>query len=208
MDADVPSPPGHLNPAHHDIPLPPPPPVGADGVVVAPSEPAVANPFLSEPEPLRPGQLAPGWHSLFIAGWVGVLVGFGCIWQAGRVAGIAPWWLGPETNPRFIGLIILPFIAPLVSIAAALTRSKFAVHIGIVAGLGATAIALGDLHFPGLAIVEAIIGIAGLLISLACLGGRMRDPNRVAGTDRPDQLPDPNAAIIASITSTRSSLDI
>ncbi|MEO6124711.1 MAG: hypothetical protein ABIR32_13485 [Ilumatobacteraceae bacterium] len=178
MDADAPN---TADPAPHHIPLPPPPMMDSTGAITAPAEPVVANPFGWEDVPLRPGQLAPGWHTLFIAGWVLVMVSFGCVWQAARVSGIAPWWLGPETNPRFVGLIILPFIGPLIVIAAELVRWKASVFVGIVVGLGSAAFALGDLHFPGLAIVEAIIGLAGLLVSLASVGGRMRHPDRVSG---------------------------
>jgi len=110
----------------------------------------------------------------FIAGWVGVIIGLGAIWQACRVGGIAPWWLGPETNPRFFLVIALPFIPPIIAIVAASTGMRYACHIGIVAGLLVAAVALGDLDHPGLALVEACVGFAGVLISVACLGGRMR----------------------------------
>jgi len=187
MDADAPNAPnpggatvaGPDHPHQSSIPPPPPPGPGADGARWIPSEHTVANPFEYEIPPLQPGQLANGWRRLFVVGWMGVLVGFGCVWQAGRVAGIAPWWLGPETNPRFIGLIALPFVIAMIPIGVAVTHWKFAVHIGVAAGLALAAFALGDLHFPGLAIVEAIIGAAGVLISVASFGGRMRHPDRV-----------------------------
>ncbi len=164
----------------HDIPVPPPTsPLDSsraesqDPVV----GPYVANPFVYEPPTLGPGQLAAGWKSLFIAGWVGVLVGFGCIWQAGRVAGIAPWWLGPETNPRFFLIIALPFLAPLLAIAVASSGSRWAVYVGIAAGFASVSVALGDVgDYPGLAAGEAAIGIAGLFVSVACFAGRMRRP--------------------------------
>lgn len=111
---------------------------------------------------------------IFIAGWVGVLAGFGAIWQAGRIAGIAPWWLGPETNPRFVLVIAVPFVAPLITVVAGVMGRTWACYVGIAAGVVSAAMALGDLHYPGLAVVDAIIGFCGLLISIACLGGRMR----------------------------------
>ena len=160
----------------HDIPAPP--AATPDTPVVA--GPFVANPFEYEVPPLRPGQLADGWRSLFIAGWAGVFVGFGCMWQAGRVAGIAPWWLGPQTNPRSLLLIALPFVPPLVTIGFALAKSRWAVYVGLLAGLVSMAIALGDLEYPGLAVAEAAVGLAGFVISVACLGGRMRHPDRVS----------------------------
>lgn len=164
----------------HDIPVPP----TSDALDLSRAEstdpvvgPYVANPFVYEPPALGPGQLAAGWKALFIAGWVGVLVGFGCIWQAGRVAGIAPWWLGPETNPRFFLIIALPFLAPLVAIAVASSGSRWAVYVGVTAGLASASISLGDLgDYPGLAAGEAAIGLAGLLVSVACFAGRMTKP--------------------------------
>src|SRR3954447_12042405 len=146
------------------------------------SSPILAGtlPRVNQPAPiarasdgLRPGQLAPGWRTTFIAGWVGVIAALGAIWQACRVGGIAPWWLGPETNPRFLLVVALPFIPPIIAIIAASTGMGYACHIGIVAGVLVAAVALGDLDHPGLALVEACVGLAGMLISVACLGGRM-----------------------------------
>jgi hypothetical protein len=138
----------------------------------SPLQPVGPNPWT--PPPLRPGQLSPGWRMVFIVGWVGVMGGFGAVWQATRVAGIAPWWLGPETNMRSVFVIALPFLAPLLAAAAGMAALRGACSVGIAASLVTAAFALGDLHFPGLAVVEALLGICGLLISVACLGGRMR----------------------------------
>jgi len=126
------------------------------------------------PPPLQPGQLSPGWRLLFIAGWVGVLGGFGAVWYAGRVAGIAPWWLGPETDPRNVFIVAVPFVAPMIAIVIGVMGRKWTCHFGVVAGVISASIALGDLHFPGLAVVDALIGLCGILLSVACFGGRMR----------------------------------
>ena len=126
------------------------------------------------PPPLRPGQLSPGWRIAFIAGWVGVMGGFGAVWQATRIAGIAPWWLGPETNMRSVFVIALPFVAPMLAVVAGVTGLRLACFVGIAASLATAAFALGDLHFPGLASVEGLLGLCGLLLSVAALGGRMR----------------------------------
>jgi len=124
--------------------------------------------------PLRPGQLSPGWKTVFIAGWIGVISGFAAVWQACRVAGIAPWWLGPETNPRSIFITAIPFVVPMLVIAVAAFNLRITCWVGIAGGLACSAVALGDLEWPGLAIVEAVLGLAGVVISCACLGGRMR----------------------------------
>ncbi len=164
---------------HHDIPSPPPQPPDEPGA----TGPYVADPFVYDAPPADPGELAPGWKSLFIAGWVGVLIGFGCIWQAARVVGVAPWWLGPETDPRLFLVIALPFIAPVITIAVAAAGSRWAVYAGLVAGVTSMAIALGDLaDYPGLAAGEAVIGLAGLLITVACFGGRFRQPDDADGS--------------------------
>ena len=134
----------------------------------------------------------------FIAGWVGVLAGFGAIWQAGRLAGIAPWWLGPQTNLRPFVVIASPFIAPLIALIAGFVGTKWACFIGIAASLVTAAYALGDLHFPGLAVVDALIGICGLLISVACLGGRMRAAPTSSGSSGAEPAP----ATVATVVST------
>ena len=156
---DTPDPPEQLDPP------------GPPGM---PEPPQSAEPAANVPIPLQPGQLSPGWRMVFIAGWVGVLGGFGAVWYAGRIAGIAPWWLGPETDPRSVFVIAAPFVAPLVAVVACVTGRRWACYFGIIAGLISASIALGDLHFPGLAVVDAIIGLCGISISVACLGGRMR----------------------------------
>ena len=149
------------------------PPTPTSALMPTPAPlPAVLDPWT--PPPLRPGQLSPGWRMAFIAGWVGVLGGFGAIWQACRIAGIAPWWLGPETDLRSVFVIALPFIAPLLTVLAGVAGLRIACSVGIVASLVTASFALGDLHFPGLAVVEAILGLCGLLVSLAGFGGRMR----------------------------------
>jgi hypothetical protein len=129
---------------------------------------------------LRPGQLATAWRTTFIAGWVGVVAGIGAVWQACRVGGIAPWWLGPETNRKSVFLIALPFLPPAIAIVAAVRGLRYTCQIGIICGLALAAIALGDLEYPGLALVEAILGFAGVIISVACLAGRMRPPEEPA----------------------------
>ncbi len=165
---------GTTGEAPHAIPGPPPGPASPE---IVPAEPFVANPFDYEPPPLRPGQLAAPWKTLFIAGWFGVLVGFGCIWQAGRVAGVAPWWLGPETNPRPIFVTALPFIGPVLAIIFAAANSRWAVYVGLGAAVASIAISFGDLDdTPGLADGQAVIGLAGLFVTIAAFSGRMRKP--------------------------------
>ncbi|MCU1365294.1 MAG: hypothetical protein JWN39_933 [Ilumatobacteraceae bacterium] len=157
--------------------IPSPPTVDEPGWPVAPA------PHVAVLPPLQPGQLSPGWRMVFISGWIGVLAGFGALWQAGRLAGIAPWWLGPETNLRPIYVIALPYVAPLIAVVFGFIGHKWACFVGIAASIITAAFALGDLHFPGLAVVDALIGICGLFVSIACLGGRMRAVPEPAPSD-------------------------
>ncbi|HEY4331670.1 MAG TPA: hypothetical protein VGM78_03835 [Ilumatobacteraceae bacterium] len=141
------------------------------------------------PPPLRAGDLTSGWRTALISGWLGVLVGLGSVWQACRIGGIAPWWLGPETNLRSPLVIAIPFVLPLAALAAAFAAKRFASYLGIIAGVVTAAISLGDVgEFKGLALVEAVIGVAGLMISVASLAGRVRaedlPPPHQAGTDQ------------------------
>jgi hypothetical protein len=158
-------------------------------------EPPVQPPFQQPPNPAhvdeaprtgapaaaaaaqnRPGQLTSGWKSVFIGGWVAVMAGFGAIAQGGRIAGISPWWLGPESDPKIFYIIAVPFLAPVVVISLAAMGNRFSCFVGILAAIGTAAISLGDLRWPGLAIGEATIGVAALAISAACLAGRYRRP--------------------------------
>ena len=106
-----------------------------------------------------------------------MLLGFAAVWQACRVAGVAPWWLGPETNHRAFFIIAVPFVAPITAVVAGIARFRVACYIGVVAGIVTLVVALGDRNrFPGVAAVEAVIGCAGLLISVGAFAGRMRRP--------------------------------
>ena len=137
--------------------------------------------------PPRPGELTDGWRTALLSGWVAVMVGFGSVWQACRVAGIAPWWLGPETDMRSVFVVVLPFAPAIVAAVAAFVGYRYASFIGIAAGLAASAIALGDrAEFPGLALVELVIGVAGLLISIASLAGRTGPAIQTAPDPQPN----------------------
>ena len=159
---------------------PPPVPVGS-----APFVP----PDTSDPAPapaeaqLLPGVLVGNWRLLFVVGWVGVMAAFGAVAQAGRLAGLSPWWIGPQTNPRNIVVFVAPFVLPVIAVAAALRGFRHTCSVGVVAGLASMAVALGDTDFPGMALVEGVIGAAGLLVSLACFAGRAVTPPESPGPD-------------------------
>jgi hypothetical protein len=131
-----------------------------------------------------PGQLTAGWQAAFVAAWVLVMIAFGALARAGRISGISPWWLGPETEPRPVFVMCLPFLPAVVAVLTALRAARVASYLGVAAALATMAFALGDLHFPGIALAELAIGGSGLLVSLASFGGRTVRP-------RAARLPDP-----------------
>ena len=127
---------------------------------------------------MAPGQLTPAWRTLFIAGWVGVMLGFGAVWQSGRVSGISPWWLGPATNQRLFVIIAIPFVAPALAVLAGIARLRITCYVGIAAAIATAAVALADRsQYPGIAAVESALAAAGLLISIGSFAGRMRRPD-------------------------------
>ncbi len=131
------------------------------------------------------GVLVASWRLLFVAAWVGVMAAFGAVAQAGRLAGLSPWWIGPQTNPRNIIIFVAPFVLPIVAVATALRGFRYACSVGVVAGLASMAVALGDTDYPGMALVELVIGAAGLLVSLACFAGRAVRPPESPVPDQP-----------------------
>lgn len=129
------------------------------------------------PSPPKPGQLTPAWRTLFTAGWVGVILGFAAVWQASRISGISPWWLGPETNQRLFAVMAIPFFSPVSAIVAATLKLRVTAYVGVVAALGTGTVALGDrTRFSGIAAVEGALACAGLVISVGAFAGRMRKP--------------------------------
>lgn len=159
---------------------------GAESTVAPPlPDPPASPPGPSAPDPaplpLRPGQLVAGWRAVFISGWVAVIAAFGAVAQAGRLAGISPWWIGPETNPRNVFVFLLPFYAPVAAIVTAARGVRWASYIGLVAAAVSAAIALGDSEYPGMLLVELVIAGCGLALSAASFAGRAVRP---PATDR------------------------
>ena len=114
---------------------------------------------------------------VLVCGWFGVILGFAAVWKSSWTLGFSTWWLGPQASPRFVGLLILPFLLPLAMVALALANVRYAAFAGIVAGLVAALIGWGDVgRQDKFAAVELALAGAGLLISVACLGGMVRRP--------------------------------
>jgi len=164
---------------HEPLPQPPPP-------NRAPRRPSRHQPRRVV---LRPGHLLPGWATAFWLGWLLVGVSFGAVWYSSRVTGLSTWWLGPETEPRFYLLNVLPFVAPFALAFFALRVARFLPWWGILGALVSAGIAAGDLDDqPRYAIIEFALAGAGLLISSASFAGMLR-PAADTPTDTPPDTP-------------------
>lgn len=147
------------------LPLPLPPPTVAD---------ATGGPFGSQ-RPPEVGQLTQGWATVTWLAWVGVIVGFAAVWYSSRITGFSTWWLGPESEPRFIGISLLPFVAPLAVASAGVRGARRLPWAGIAASVWCAAIGVGDLgRVNGYAAVELLLAAGGLAVSLASFAGLVR----------------------------------
>jgi hypothetical protein len=143
------------------LPLPEPPP---------PAENA-------EPEARAPrrGQLVGNWCTVFWLAWVGVAGGFAAVWNSSRTTGLSTWWLGPEADPRFLLVTLLPFAVPLALAVCGFLRLRWLPFYGVGGALVTARVAAGDLgRVNGLALVEFVLAGGGLAVSLACLAGMYR----------------------------------
>ena len=168
-------------------PLPPPPPattVFAPPTLSTPL-PATLPPALrrshlgrrsgGSPRRLTAGHLTPGWRNVLGVAWVGVVLSLAAVWKSSWTLGFSTWWLGPQADPRFPLILILPFVLPLMVVAGALRHVRYLPVLGIVAGLGTAAIAWGDVgRQNGFALVEFGLAAGGTLVSIAALAGMLR----------------------------------
>lgn len=112
---------------------------------------------------------------MFWFGWLLVAASFGAVWYSSYLTGFSTWWLGPESEPR-IPLMVIPFLAPLALCIGALRGAKRLPWFGIGGAVVTAGIAAGDLGVrTGYALVEFGIAAGGLLLSLACFAGMLRD---------------------------------
>ena len=113
---------------------------------------------------------------MLVGGWVAALAAIGAVWQAGRYAGISPWWAGPETNPRNAIITIFPFLLGFVTLVLAHRNHRFACWAGIFAALTTAGIGLVDLsRFTGLGVSQLCIAGFSMMVTLAALSGRVGD---------------------------------
>lgn len=91
-----------------------------------------------------------------------------------RNIGKPTWWLGPQSNPSFVLLWALPFVAPIASIIAAVKFGRVASYVGFGSALLLGAIGVADMNItPGVALIECAIAIASALIAIATFAGRI-----------------------------------
>lgn len=125
------------------------------------------------PVPKSVQQLTRTWRNVTAASWLVLGLALLALAISSRSLGKPTWWLGPESQPRFIGLWVAPFLAPIASIIASLRFSRWATLVSLVSSLALAAVAVFDLQLtPGVAIGEFILAGAGLLITIASLAGR------------------------------------
>ena len=132
------------------------------------------------------GQLTPGWKLVLVCGWVGVILGLAAVWKSSWTLGFSTWWLGPQADPRFVGLLILPFVLPILVVVLGLMNVRYAAFAGIAAAVGTALIGWGDVgRQDKFAAVELALAGAGLLVSVACLAGMVRRPAAPAASAAP-----------------------
>jgi membrane-bound ClpP family serine protease len=91
----------------------------------------------------------------------------------GRSIGKPTWWLGTPSDPAFALLWVVPFLAPIAALVAALVAGRWAPFAGMGAALYIGAIALVDIEAtPAVALIEVVVAIAAFLVSVASLAGR------------------------------------
>jgi hypothetical protein len=131
--------------------------------------------------PLRPGQLEWTWATIVAIAWGLVIAGLVALGVAGRHLGVPPWWLGPETDPQPLPVWLAPFVLPGLALLMGVLNLRRMLLVSLAASVSCGLVALGDLaDSPGVAFGEALLGLAGLLVTIAATAGVVR---RAAPTD-------------------------
>ena len=113
------------------------------------------------------------WRTVTVVSWLLVLFAIIAVAVTSRNIGKPTWWLGPESNPSFILLWALPFVAPIASIIAAIKFGRIASFVGFGSALFLGAIGIADINStPGVALIECTIAIASALIAIATFADR------------------------------------
>ena len=114
------------------------------------------------------------WRTVAVVSWLLVFFAIIAIAVTSRNIGKPTWWLGPESNPSFMLLCALPFVAPIASIIAAIKFGRVASYVGFGSALLLGAIGAADINnTPGVALVECVIAVSSALIAIATFAGRI-----------------------------------
>jgi hypothetical protein len=129
-------------------------------------------------KPAQPGQLTVAYRWIVVVFWVAILVALGTVAGASEIVGRQVWWLGDDGRRAPIFVVVLPAIAPIATIVAAVNNRRWVPYASCVAALTTLLTAWGDRHrSPGAAVVELALGIAAALVSAASFSGRYREPS-------------------------------
>lgn len=128
-------------------------------------------------KPPQPGQLTMAYRVIVVVFWAAIVAGLGTVAGASEVVGRQVWWLGDDGRRAPIFVLVLPVIAPMVTIIAAVNNRRWVPYASCAAALTTLLTAWGDRHrSPGAAVVELALGVAGVLVSAATFAGRFRRP--------------------------------
>ena len=114
------------------------------------------------------------WRTVAVVSWLLVLFAIIAVAVTSRNIGKPTWWLGPQSDPSFVLLWALPFVAPIASIIAAVKFGRIASFVGFGSALLLGVIGVADINkTPGVAVIECTIAIASALIAIATFAGRI-----------------------------------
>jgi hypothetical protein len=138
-----------------------------------PAPPAAPAP--APARPLQPGDLTPTWRWILAAGWVALIMAMVITAGAAEMIHRSVWWIGDRSDPAPLVFWLIPFVLPVAVISLALSGRRWLTEMSLIASLSTLAVALGDrTNSPSAAVVMAALGVAGLLLTAASLGGRVR----------------------------------
>ena len=132
----------------------------------------------------RVGDLTTPWRAMMIATWGGVFLAFAAVWKASVEIGIRTWWIGPRSQPMPIVVQVIPFALAIAVALAATYNVRHLPWIGVAGALAIGIIAVFDVSRSWrLALVEAAIGVAALLVASGSFTGRYVRPTPVNDDD-------------------------